>query len=160
MTCVTGSSIFDLLNNTVEVTLVKGLDFVVLKRGKCTELMFSVDTSLSDFENAYKPLTTLSTYLHPPVYTNLTSSVLVLGSHTRLRCYKRVRFVDVVIVLHSLVTYCFGKVLFCELHKTLHYTYGTSQNNTLHSHYYTLHNYTRLYFTLTARHQAIPYSRA
>lgn len=45
MTCVTGSSIFDLLNNTVEVTLVKGLDFVVLKRGKCTELMFSVDSS-------------------------------------------------------------------------------------------------------------------
>lgn len=45
MACVTGSSIFDLLNNTVEVTLVKGLDFVVLKRGKCTELLFSVDSS-------------------------------------------------------------------------------------------------------------------
>ena len=41
--------------------------------------------------------------------------MLLMGSHTRLRCYKRVRFVDVVIVLHSLVTYCFGKVLFCDV---------------------------------------------
>lgn len=41
--------------------------------------------------------------------------MLLMGYHTRLRCYKRVRFVDVVIVSHSLVTYCFGKVLFCDV---------------------------------------------
>lgn len=33
--------------------------------------------------------------------------MLLMGYHTRLRCYKRVRFVDVVIVVHSFVTYCF-----------------------------------------------------
>lgn len=39
--------------------------------------------------------------------------MLLMGYHTRLRCYKRVRFVDVVIVVHSFVTYYFGKVRYC-----------------------------------------------